>query len=161
MPATLDDLLSELTAIRLLLAAKPAPSAGTHYVGPPASTSAKSGAPGKFDDEPVPQPGRAWSIADADAHEIHFGKNAGIALGKLSDNSLAFYAKEKPQKINDKTGKPYAKRDEDIALDNAARTLWHHRRGTLAQPAPAQAATPPAATQTTDPSSIPAEDVPF
>lgn len=159
MPATLDDLLTELRAIRVALESKPASAPPVPLGGSYAPASRPSG--GKFDDEAIPQPSPAWDLADAENHEVHFGKNAGVRIGDLKDTSLAFYAKEKPPQMKRDGKTPFEKRKADIDLENASRTVWHHRRGTLAAgatpPARRPAATPPpaAANQNQD------DDVPF
>lgn len=155
-PATLDDILAELVAIRLILASQPTQRA---------ASSPPSGTGGQFADEPIPQPNPVWALHEAEAHAVHFGKNNGVALRDLADRSLSFYAKDKPPQL-DRNGKPFAKRPVDLDLENAARTVWHYRRGTLAngaqQPAPAQSSPPPAKASTpaaTKPGDD--EDVPF
>lgn len=158
MPATLDDLMAELKAIRALLEAKQP----THYVGPPGAGAATPNATaprtgGRFDDEPVPQPSPAWDLAHAEAHQVHFGKNTGVPLRALKDTSLAFYAKEKEPRLN-QYGKPFAKRPADLDLENAARTVWHTRRGTLAGGPRDTPSTPPASTT---PAQNDEEDDPF
>lgn len=164
-PHQVDDIILELRTIRKLLeaqaeerkAASPAPAAQPSY-----STSTSSSG-GKFGDEPIPQPNPMWALHEAEAHAVHFGKNNGVLLRDLADRSLSFYAKDKPPQLDSK-GKPYPKRPIDTDLENAARTVWHYRRGTLAngaqQPAPAstqppKASTPAAAKTSGD------EDVPF
>lgn len=162
MPTTLDDIMVELKAIRTLVeaqtatttAAPPAPAQG--YPKPPTG--------GRFDDEPVPQPNPAWPLADAEAHHVHFGKNAGVPLRDLKDTSLAFYAKEKPPQMKRDGKTPFEKRKPDLDLENAARTVWHTRRGTLAGGPRDTPATPPTPQQ--KPASAPPaqevdEDVPF
>lgn len=136
-PANLDDILGELTAIRLLLAARPvAPApvqaaAATQYAQ---STTSSDG--------PPPQPSQV--IEDAGSVTIHFGKNKDKPLSELSERSLAWYASEQPPRL-DNSGKPFPPRPVEIALRNAARTLWHTRAGTLGaaavQVAPALATT--------------------
>lgn len=132
MPVSLDDIMAELKALRSLLEA----SAPSHYVGPggPQPKIPNTQGPtqdSRFNDEPVPQPSPAWPLDRAEAHCVHFGKNTDVPLRDLKDTSLAFYAKEKQERLN-QYGKPFTKRPEDIDLDNAARTVWHTRRGTLA-----------------------------
>lgn len=149
-PATLDDILAELTAIRLLLAARPAAAApAAAPAQAPAPRPASSG--GKFDDEPIPQPSQF--IPQAGDVQIHFGKNNGVALGKLGERSLSWYATDQPPRL-DSSGKPYPPRPQEVLLKNAARTLWHTNRGTLSadlpvgqapKPAPAPAPKPAAA----------------
>lgn len=127
--ATLNDLLTELRAIRLALETRP--------VAPPpvqraatASTSLPAG------DVVIPQP--VTVIADAGDVQVHFGKNAGIPLKSLTERSLQWYAEEKPAKLKD-DGTPYPLRPLDALLLNAARTFYHQTRGTLGgATAPAQ-----------------------
>lgn len=78
-----------------------------------------------FSDEPVPQPER---VVDSPEHvQIHFSKNKGKTLGELSENSLSWYAaKWEPREKRD--GGYW---DNDMLLLDAARTLWHTKRGTL------------------------------
>lgn len=162
---TLDDLLTELKAIRAALEARPAAAQP-----PPRASTAPSSptSPGKFDDEPIPQPAQAWHLADAKRHQVHFGKNTGVELGSLSERSISFYAKEKPPHLKN-DGTPYAIRPSDIDLDNASRTIWHTLRGTLGTPAPAapfvvrreNPAPAPAPSTPRTKAVTPDEDVPF
>lgn len=78
-----------------------------------------------FSDEPVPQPER---VIDSAANvEIHFGKNQGTPLGRLSDNQLSFYAAKWTLREK-RNGGCW---DNDLLLLDAARTLWHEKKGTL------------------------------
>jgi hypothetical protein len=172
-PPTLSDIMAELFAIRTLLENRAAAA--------PASAHSAASPAGKFDykhdDEPIPHPSVAWNLQDAEAHQVHFGKNNGVPLRDLKDTSLSFYAKEKPPQL-DRNGKPWPKRPADVDLENAARTVWHVRRGTLgaSQPAnpspnaspapqsPAPAARPARPAQSPAPATAAAgddEDVPF
>ena len=122
-PANLDDILGELTAIRLLLAARPVASAPTQTAAAPqyAQSTASS-------DGPPPQPSQV--VENAGDVQIHFGKNKDKPLSELSERSLAWYATEQPPRL-DSSGKAYPPRQQEITLRNAARTLWHTRAGTL------------------------------
>lgn len=161
MEDILKAILAELIAIRAALETRPAPApTGTHLHAP-----ATDRQPSRFDDEPVPQPAMTWSISDAEAHEVHFGKNAGVKLADLKDRSLAFYAKEKPPSLK-RDGTPFAKRKEDEQLENAARTVWHHRRGTLGNATESKAEKAPAEPTRAEPpapakQALLDEDVPF
>lgn len=173
IPPTLSDIMAELRAIRSLLESRPARSSSSSTAAS-TSTSNTSNYEYRHEEEPIPQPSPPWDIARANAHQVHFGKNQGISLESLKDTSLSFYAKEKEPRLDSK-GKPFPKRKEDADLENAARTVWHHRRGTLGQPAtattpaPTQAATPQPPPQRSTPepakpaasTADPDEDVPF
>lgn len=115
------ELLTELKAIRMLLAAKPA-------AAPAAVASTATQTP----DGPPPQPDTV--VENAAAVTVHFGKNNGVALGALSERSLSWYASVKAPKL-DNSGKPFDPRPADVALEQAARTLWHTQKGTLVVPA--------------------------
>jgi hypothetical protein len=78
----------------------------------------------------IPQPSEV--IPNAGDVQVHFGKNNGVALSKLSERSLSWYATEQPPRL-DSSGKPYPARPQETTLRNAARTLWHQNRGTLGQ----------------------------
>lgn len=82
----------------------------------------------------IPQPTEL--VDDPGSTVVFFGKNNGVALGKLSDRSVEWYATDQPPRL-DSSGKPYPARPQEIALRNAARQLFHSKRGTLAG-APAQ-----------------------
>jgi hypothetical protein len=121
----------ELVAIRQLLAeankAGPARSAPARSTST-ASTYASSGGGGS--DEVILQPTEV--VPNAGDVQVHFGKNNGVALSKLSERSLSWYATEQPPRL-DSSGKPYPARPQETTLRNAARTLWHQNRGTLGQ----------------------------
>lgn len=150
----------ELVAIRQLLAdankaqprSAPARSSG--------STPSYSGGGGG--DEVIPQPTEV--VPNAGEVQVHFGKNNGVALSKLSERSLSWYAIEQPPRL-DSSGKPYPARPQEIVLRNAARTLWHQNKGTLGQPdAPKSKAageTSPAATIESSAHLSDEENVPF
>ncbi len=131
----------ELVAIRKLLAeANKAAPARSSSATPARSTSSSSSysSGGGFSsgggDENIPQPTEV--IPDAGDVQVHFGKNNGVALSKLSERSLSWYAQEQAPRL-DSSGKPYPPRPQEIILRNAARTLWHQNRGTLGAAAPA------------------------
>lgn len=135
------ELLTELKAIRTLLASKPAAA----HAAAPAGTAPQAAT--QTPDGPPPQPDSV--IENAAQVCVHFGKNNGVALGALSERSLGFYASVKTPRL-DNSGKPFAPRPQDVALEQAARTLWHTQKGTLTGAAPK-----PASTASLD------EDVPF
>jgi len=122
-------LLNELKLIREALTATrsttPAPAASRTLTG-------KTG-------EDIPQP--TFAIDQPELVTVHFGKNAGVEIGKLTEKSLGWYCLEPEPRIGN-NGKPFPPREADVNLRNAARLLWHERRGTLkanlfeAQPKP-------------------------
>lgn len=110
---------AELIRIREALEARPyAANAPTHKA---VATQSKT------DEIPLP----TEVIADAGSVQVHFGKNKGVALSQLGDRSVAWYAQE-PEPRLDNSGKPFPPRSEDVLLRNAARTIIHQKRGTLA-----------------------------
>jgi hypothetical protein len=117
MPDIQQEILIELRAIKALLGARPASA--------PASTAAPST---PSPEGPPPQPGTV--VENAASTIIHFGKNNGVALGALSEKSLGWYASVKTPRL-DNSGKPFPPRPADVALEQAARTLWHQQHGTL------------------------------
>ncbi|MCX6956602.1 MAG: hypothetical protein NTV51_31110, partial [Verrucomicrobia bacterium] len=120
----------ELVAIRQLLAeANKAPRSSTPARTTSSSSSYSSSGGGA--DEIIPQPSEV--IPNAGDVQVHFGKNNGVALSKLSERSLSWYATEQPPRL-DSSGKPYPPRPQEVVLRNAARTLWHQNKGTLGQP---------------------------
>lgn len=76
----------------------------------------------------IPQPTEI--IENAGEEEIHFGKNSGVALGTLSEKQLSWYAAEQEVKTKS-NGEPFLPRSQDVLMRNAARTLWHQKKGTL------------------------------
>ena len=70
-------------------------------------------------------------IDDAGNVQVHFGKNKGVALSALGERSVAWYAQEAEPRIGN-NGKPFPPRPEDVLLRNAARTIIHQKRGTIA-----------------------------
>ena len=134
-PANLDDVLAELTAIRLILSARPVAAPAQTATAPQYAQSTASS------DGPPPQPSQV--IEDAGSVLVHFGKNKDKPLSELSERSLSWYASEQPPRL-DNAGKPFPPRPIEITLRNAARTLWHTRAGTLGaaavQAAPAKVA---------------------
>ena len=136
----------ELVAIRQLLAeanksspARSAPARATSSASSASSTSSYLSGGGGGGDEPIPQPSEV--VPNAGDVQVHFGKNNGVALSKLSERSLSWYATEQPPRL-DSSGKPYPARPQETVLKNAARTLWHQNRGTLGQPDVAKSAAP-------------------
>jgi hypothetical protein len=138
-----DDLLKaihqELVAIRQLLAEGKGPAASSTSVR--ASTPSSSASRSSGVEEEVPQPTEI--IANAGAVQVHFGKNNGVALAKLSERSLSWYAQEQAPRL-DSSGNPYPARPQEITLRNAARTLWHQNRGSLGGHAAAAKSSPSA-----------------
>ena len=116
---TLELIHAELIRIREALEARPYAS------GAPAAKPASSFP--KSDEVPMP----TEVIDDAGNVQVHFGKNKGVALSSLGDRSVAWYAQEAEPRIGN-NGKPFPPRPEDVLLRNAARTLIHQKRGTIA-----------------------------
>lgn len=120
----------ELVAIRQLLAdANKAPRASAP-ARTTSSSSSYSSSGGGGGNEEIPQPTEI--VPNAGDVQVHFGKNNGIALSKLSERSLSWYAMEQAPRL-DSSGKPYPPRPQEVVLRNAARTLWHQNKGTLGQ----------------------------
>ena len=121
----------ELVSIRKLLteATKSAPRS-VPVRAPSTATSYASSSGGMGGDEIIPQPTEV--VPNAGDVQVHFGKNNGVALSKLSERSLSWYATEQPPRL-DSSGKPYPARPQETTLRNAARTLWHQNKGTLGQ----------------------------
>ena len=113
------ELLTELRAIRALLS-----TAGASQPKAPAAKPASQ-------DIPLPD----QIIENAEAVTVHFGKNLGTPLGSLSPKSVEWYAQEPEPRLK-KDGTWFAPRPADVHLRNAARTIIHQRRGTLADPKP-------------------------
>lgn len=133
MPDTNELILQELKAIRALLAGGAKPAAA------PASQPTT-----QTPDGPPPQPDSV--VENAASTTIHFGKNTGKALGELGEKSLGWYASVKAPRL-DNTGKPFPPRPADVALEQAARTLWHQQKGTLTTGTPPLTSAPaPSAT---------------
>jgi hypothetical protein len=141
-----DDLLKsiheELVAIRQLLAAQaaaasPGRSAPARTASPSGYSGGNSGGGSGGGDEIIPQPSEI--VPNAGDVQVHFGKNNGVALSKLSERSLSWYAAEQPPRL-DSSGKPYPPRPQETMLKNAARTLWHQNKGTLGQTTPVKSA---------------------
>ena len=134
-----DDILKaiheELVGIRQLLAeankGAPARSTPARAASSASSYSSGGGGGGGGSDEIILQPTEV--VPNAGDVQVHFGKNNGVALSKLSERSLSWYATEQPPRL-DSSGKPYPARPQETTLRNAARTLWHQNRGTLGQP---------------------------
>jgi len=115
----------ELVAIRQLLAdGKPAPARST----PTPRTNTPSTFSNGGGEAPIPQPTEI--VANPGDVQVHFGKNNGVPLSKLSERSLSWYAQEQAPRL-DSNGNPYPARPQESLLRNAARTLWHQNRGTL------------------------------
>jgi len=110
---------AELIRIREALEARP------YAAGAPAAKPASSFP--KSDEVPLP----AEIIPNAGEVQVHFGKNKGVALSSLGERSVAWYAQEPEPRIGN-NGKPFPPRAEDVLLRNAARTLIHQKRGTIA-----------------------------
>lgn len=71
---------------------------------------------------PVPKP--SMPIDDPGEVQVHFGKNKGVRLADLSRKSLEWYAQEREPQLR-KDGTPFPPRDEDVRLQEAARSLIH------------------------------------
>ena len=114
-----DQLVVELRALKAAVLSLKGPQ--TPAKSP---ATAPAAAPGD-----VPMPDQI--IEGAEEVQVHFGKNKGVRLGTLSPKSQEWYAKDpEPRLRND--GTPFPPRAEDVLLRNAARTLVHQRRGTIA-----------------------------
>ena len=72
----------------------------------------------------VPAAGSNDELAKALGFIVPFGKNKGLTLGELPENSLQWYIKEYQPKPYEKTGKIS---DKDIALRNALDTIRDSR----------------------------------
>ena len=110
------NMMAELIRIREAIESLKQTPAPSRAVSAPASTQSAS----INDTPPLPD----TVIEDAGNVEVHFGKNEGVPLSKLSQRSLAWYAQEPEPKL-DRNGNPFPPRDSDVRLRNAARTLWH------------------------------------
>ena len=77
----------------------------------------------------IPQPGEI--IENPGAVQVHFGKNKGRPLADLGAKSVEWYAQEPEPRLRT-DGSPFPPRAEDLLLRNAARTIVHQNRGTLA-----------------------------
>ena len=117
-----DQILAELIAIRQLLERA--------IAAPPA---ARQAAPAPAGQTQIPQPSQL--VADPGAVCVHFGKNAGQPLSALGDKSIEWYATPKEPRLGN-NGKPFPPRPADEQLANAARQLYHQKRGTLVGKAP-------------------------
>lgn len=138
----------ELVGIRQLLAnGAKAPARSTPARTSTSSTSSSYSSGGG--DEQIPQPTEV--VANAGEVQVHFGKNNGVALSKLSERSLSWYAQEQAPRL-DSSGNPYPPRPQETTLRNAARTLWHQNRGTLGASGAARPAQEAVVETTSDPS---------
>lgn len=118
-----DQILAELITIRQLLERA--------IAAPPA---ARQSAPAPAGQVAIPQPSQL--VADPGAVCVHFGKNDGQPLSSLGDKSVEWYATPKEPRLN-KQGQPFPPRPADEQLANAARQIYHAKRGTLVGKAPA------------------------
>ena len=152
-----DDLLKaihqELVAIRQLLAEGKSAPARSAPVRSSAPTAAYSGG----GDAPIPQPTEI--VPNPGDVQVHFGKNNGVALSKLGERSLSWYAQEQAPRL-DSSGNPYPARPQETILRNAARTLWHQSKGTLGAPGatmklPSEAFSEPPASHPSDEEALP------
>ena len=109
----LDEILTELRAIRSALEAKP-------RAATPAPATTATATP---DTLPLP----TIEIADAGSVQVHFGKNTGVPISQLTDKQLLWYGTERPAQLR-KDGTPFPPREVDVQLLNACRTLWHQRK---------------------------------
>jgi hypothetical protein len=148
----------ELISIRQLLASQQ--SAARSAPARPTSSASSYASSSVSGDEVVLQPTEV--VPNAGDVTVHFGKNNGVALAKLSERSLSWYATEQPPRL-DSSGKPYPARPQETTLRNAARTLWHQNRGTLGQAdvAPKAKGTAAAEVAVEAPSHPLDEEVPF
>jgi hypothetical protein len=122
-----DQILAELITIRQLLERA--------IAAPPA---ARPAAPAPTGQVAIPQPSQL--VAEPGAVCVHFGKNDGQPLSSLNDRSIEWYATPKEPRLN-KQGQPFPPRPADEQLANAARQLYHAKRGTLVGSVPAAQAT--------------------
>jgi len=120
-----NEILTELITIRQLLERA--------IAAPPAARSAAP-APAPAGQIPIPQPTQL--VADPGSVCVHFGKNDGQPLSSLGDKSVEWYATPKEPRVGN-NGKPFPPRPADEQLANAARQLYHAKRGTLVGKAPA------------------------
>lgn len=146
----------ELVAIRQLLASQQSTAARSAPARPMSSSTSSYSSGGGGGDEVIPQPSEV--VPNAGDVQVHFGKNNGVALSKLSERSLSWYATEQPPRL-DSSGKPYPARPQEATLRNAARTLWHQNRGTLGQADAPKAKSAPEIVEA--PSHPSDEEVPF
>jgi hypothetical protein len=128
----------ELCAIKELLARQPAAPAAR-----PASMFATPSAA----QAEIPQPAKI--VDNPGDVKVFFGKNTGRPLSELTERSLEWYASVKEPKV-DSSGRPFTPRPQEIALENAARQLYHTQKGSLAgaenrTERPAATTPPPAA----------------
>lgn len=122
-----EQVLAELIKIRQLLErALAAPAA------------ARTAAPAPSGPVAIPQPSHL--LDDPGSVCVHFGKNDGQPLSSLNDRSIEWYATPKEPRLN-KNGQPFPPRPADEQLANAARQLYHSKRGTLSTTLPAAPAT--------------------
>lgn len=119
------EILTELRAIRALLSSGNATALK--------AASAKPASAGTNVSKDIPLPDQV--VENPEAVTVHFGKNAGVALGSLGAKSVEWYAQEPEPRLK-KDGTPFPPRAEDVHLRNAARTIVHRNRGTLVDPKP-------------------------
>jgi hypothetical protein len=122
------ELLLELREIRLALQSRQTP---LPQPPAPAKTSTATRTP---DSLPMP----TTLIERAGEVPVHFGKNAGTPISQLNDKQLLWYGADREPQLK-KDGTPFPPREADVLLQNAVRTLWHERLGTLPSSAPAPA----------------------
>ena len=120
-----DIIISKLREIREALSK---PNASTPSLGRIDSAVASEARDAFASRPPIPQP--TFVVDDPDSCVVHFGKNNGMPLGQLGERSIEWYASVKEPRL-DRTGKPFAPRATDVALENAARQIIHRRRNTL------------------------------
>lgn len=109
----------ELVAIRELLAKQQtaAPAKQSSFFSTPSAAQAE-----------IPQPTEL--VDNPGDVQVFYGKNNGVALSKLSERSAEWYAQEQPPKM-DSSGRPYPERPQERVFKNAARQLYHQRKGSL------------------------------
>lgn len=115
-----DQLIVEIRALKAAVLSLKGPQ--TPAKSPATAPAAAAGAK----DIPMPD----VLVDNAEAVEVHFGKNKGVPLGKLGIRSIEWYAQEPEPKLKN-DGTPFLPREADITLKMAARTIVHQRRGTL------------------------------
>jgi hypothetical protein len=112
------ELMLEIRAIRSALSDRIKPAATAAASKPLGAKSADIQQPTEIVDNPG-------------AVQVHFGKNKGRALADLGAKSVEWYAQEPEPRLRT-DGSPFPPRAEDLLLRNAARTIVHQNRGTLA-----------------------------
>jgi hypothetical protein len=129
MTDTTTELLSAIKSLDLTIRElTEAVKASAHRPTPAPTYTPPKASPTKATMGDIPQPSEI--IANAGEVAVHFGTNTGVPLSQLGESSLSWYAQEKEPRLNSR-GEPFPPRQEEITLSNAARTLWHQKKGTL------------------------------